>query len=319
MRAKQLLDAGAMSQQEFEQAETNLNTAKAALEALKAREREAGVELQYFRVTSPTGGVVGDIPVRVGDRVTTSTVLTTVDQQAGLEAYVQIPIERAPDVRIGLPVRLMDAQGAVLAETAIDFVSPQVDDRTQSVLVKAPVPANQGYPHRAVRAGARRLAQRAWPDGADHRRHAHQRAVFRVCRRTGRARVRRTPARGEGRRAARQRVRPPRGPQGRRPAHRVRRAESRRRRARRAAGLGAHDVRRRLHPPADPLVGPGAGHHPGRRDRDSDAAHRAISGAGAAAGHGQQLLHRRQRTDGRNALSPSRSNRPSTASKACST
>ena len=42
-RAKQLLDAGAMSQQEFEQAETNLNTAKAALDALKAREREAGV------------------------------------------------------------------------------------------------------------------------------------------------------------------------------------------------------------------------------------------------------------------------------------
>ena len=95
-RAKQLLDAGATSQQEFEQAETNLSTAKAALDALKAREREAGVQLQYFRVTSPTGGVVGDMPVRVGDRVTTSTVLTTVDQQAGLEAYVQIPIERAP-------------------------------------------------------------------------------------------------------------------------------------------------------------------------------------------------------------------------------
>lgn len=144
-RAKQLLDAGAMSQQEYEQAETNLNTARAALDALKAREREAGVQLQYFRVTAPTGGVVGDIPVRVGDRVTTATVLTTVDQQAGLEAYVQIPIERAPEVRVGLPVRLTDAEGGVLAETAIDFVSAQVDDRTQSVLVKAPVPATQGY------------------------------------------------------------------------------------------------------------------------------------------------------------------------------
>jgi RND family efflux transporter MFP subunit len=145
VRAKQLLDAGATSQQEYEQAETNLNTAKAALEALKAQEREAGVELQYYRVTSPTGGVVGDIPVRVGDRVTTSTVLTTVDQQAGLEAYIQVPIERAPDVRIGLSVRLMDSQGAVLADTAIDFVSPQVDDRTQSILVKAPVPASQSF------------------------------------------------------------------------------------------------------------------------------------------------------------------------------
>lgn len=144
-RARQLVDAGAMSQQEFEQAETNLSTATAALDALKAREREAGVQLRYFRVTSPTDGVVGDVPVRVGDRVTTSTVLTTVDQQAGLEAYVRIPIERAPDVRPGLPVHLMDTQGAVLAETSVDFVSPQVDDRTQSVLVKAPVPANRGF------------------------------------------------------------------------------------------------------------------------------------------------------------------------------
>jgi RND family efflux transporter MFP subunit len=144
-RAKQLLDAGATSQQEFEQAETNLKTAKASLEALKAREQEARVQLQYYRVTAPTAGTVGDVPVRVGDRVTTSTVLTTVDEQAGLEAYIQVPVERAPDVRMGLPVRIADSQGGVLAETAVNFVSPQVDDRTQSVLVKAPVPAGRGF------------------------------------------------------------------------------------------------------------------------------------------------------------------------------
>jgi RND family efflux transporter MFP subunit len=144
-RAKQLLDAGATSQQEYEQAETNLNTAQASLDALRAREREARVQLQYFRVTSPTAGMVGDIPVRVGDRVTSTTVLTTVDQLAGLEAYIQVPVERAPEIRRGLPVRIKDSQGSLLTETTIDFVSPQVDDRTQSVLVKAPVPAGPGF------------------------------------------------------------------------------------------------------------------------------------------------------------------------------
>jgi RND family efflux transporter MFP subunit len=144
-RAKQLLTAGAISKQEFEQAETGLNTARASLDSFKAKERESRVELQYYRVTAPTAGVVGDIPVRVGDRVTTTTVLTTVDQNAGLEAYIQIPIERAPEMRIGIPVRLLDDRNAVLAETAVNFVSPQVDDRTQSVLVKAPVPQNQGF------------------------------------------------------------------------------------------------------------------------------------------------------------------------------
>lgn len=144
-RARQLLDAGATSQQEYEQAETNLNTAKASLEALKAREQESRVELQYYRVAAPAGGIVGDIPVRVGDRVTTSTELTTVDEQAGLEAYVMIPIERSPDIRVGLPLRLAGPQGEVLAETAINFVSPQVDDRTQAVLVKAPVPPGPNF------------------------------------------------------------------------------------------------------------------------------------------------------------------------------
>jgi len=144
-RAKQLVTAGATSQQEFEQAETNLNTAKAALEALKAREQESRVELQYYRVAAPTGGIVGDIPVRVGDRVETSTELTTVDEQAGLEVYVRVPIERAPEIRTGLPLRITNSRGEVLAETAIDFVSPQVDDRTQSVLVKGPVPSGPNF------------------------------------------------------------------------------------------------------------------------------------------------------------------------------
>ena len=144
-RAKQLLDAGATSQQEFEQAETNLKTARASLEALRAREQESRVQLQYYRVSSPTVGTVGDIPVRVGDRVTSSTVLTTVDQQAGLEVYIQVPVERAPGLRPGLPVRIRDRGGELLAESAINFVSPQVDDRTQSVLAKAPIDPQPGF------------------------------------------------------------------------------------------------------------------------------------------------------------------------------
>ncbi len=144
-RARQLLEAGATSQQEFEEAETNLNTAKASLEALKAREQESRVQLHYYRVAAPTGGIVGDIPVRVGDRVETSTELTTVDEQAGLEVYVRVPIERAPEIRTGLPLRITNSRGEVLAETTIDFVSPQVDDRTQSVLVKGPVPSGPNF------------------------------------------------------------------------------------------------------------------------------------------------------------------------------
>lgn len=144
-RAQALFKEGLISRQELDQAVTAVDTTQAALGALEAREQESRVELAYYAVSAPTGGVVGDIPVRVGDRVTTTTVLTTIDQEAGLEAYIYVPVERASDLKTGLPVRLLDSAGQVLATSRIDFVSPQVDDRTQAVLVKAPVPAGQGF------------------------------------------------------------------------------------------------------------------------------------------------------------------------------
>ena len=84
-------------------------------------------------------GIVGDIPVRVGDRVTFSTVLTTVDEPGALEAYIYVPASRAKDLRAGLPVKIMDENGTGLAETQVTFVSPQVDPETQTVLAKAAI------------------------------------------------------------------------------------------------------------------------------------------------------------------------------------
>lgn len=136
-RLEALVDAGAISRQEFEQAQTSLRTAEARLAALDAQVREGQVELQYYRVNASQSGVVGDIAVRVGDRVTTSTVITTIDDNAGLEAYIQVPLDRAPDLRVGLPVQLLDAEGKVIATNAITFVAPRVDDQTQTVLAKS--------------------------------------------------------------------------------------------------------------------------------------------------------------------------------------
>jgi RND family efflux transporter MFP subunit len=144
-RQKALFEQGLVSRQVLDQANTAADTAAASLTALQARERESRVELQYYRVTAPAAGVVGDIPVHVGDRVTTSTVITTISDNAGLEAYIYVPIERAQDLKLGMPVRLVSAQGEVLAATRVDFVSPAVDDRTQGVLAKAQVPSDKGF------------------------------------------------------------------------------------------------------------------------------------------------------------------------------
>jgi RND family efflux transporter MFP subunit len=142
---KTLLEAGASSQAELEQAQTALSTSEAQLKAIEAQVQQQKVALGYHRVTAPVAGVVGDIPVRVGDSVTRSTVLTTVDQNAGLEVYVNVPVQEAQNLRVGLPVQLVDDRGQPLLTTQVSFVSTSVDTATQSVLVKAILPAGSPF------------------------------------------------------------------------------------------------------------------------------------------------------------------------------
>ena len=144
-RVKTLFDAGAVSQQEYEQATTSVQTAEAQLRAVEAQIREQRVELGYHRVTAPMSGIVGDIPVRVGDRVTPSTMLTTIDENAGLELYVNVPVSQAPNLKPGLEVKIVDDRGQVIATTQANFVSPSVDTETQAVLVKAPLQPNAPF------------------------------------------------------------------------------------------------------------------------------------------------------------------------------
>jgi RND family efflux transporter MFP subunit len=134
-----LYAAGVASRQDLDQAKAALDAAEAQLAALEAQVRQQEVELHYYSVAAPTDGVVGDVPVRVGDRVTTSTLLTTVDRPGGLEAYVNVPVERAAQLHEGIPVQIMASTGEVVAASHISFVSPQVDDATQTVLVKAQI------------------------------------------------------------------------------------------------------------------------------------------------------------------------------------
>jgi RND family efflux transporter MFP subunit len=143
-RARTLLAAGAASQAEAEQAETALATAQAQLQATEAQLREQRVEFAYYTVSAPTAGIVGDIPVRVGDRVTRSTVLTTIDRHAGLELYISVPVQAAANLRVGLPVHLVDDGGAVFATERLSFVSPSVEGATQSVLAKATLAKGEG-------------------------------------------------------------------------------------------------------------------------------------------------------------------------------
>lgn len=149
---------GAISRQALDQYQNSLAGAKASLrvidaqiEAQKAviarteravRQAQANtqqqqVQLQYFAITAPFDGTVGDIPVKVGSFVDSATRLATVTENKVLEVNISIPVNRSQDIRVGTPIELTDAQGKVIGISRVSFIAPNVANNMQSVLTKA--------------------------------------------------------------------------------------------------------------------------------------------------------------------------------------
>ena len=139
-RQKKLYEAGVTSKQDLDNAQTNHDAAVAQLKALSEQVNTQQAELRYYRISSPMTGIVGDIPVRVGDRVGVTTLLTTVDEPGALEAYIYVPADRGKSLKVGLPAKLLDEKGNLLSETKLSFVAQEVDPETQTVLAKAAIP-----------------------------------------------------------------------------------------------------------------------------------------------------------------------------------
>ena len=141
-RQKGLYEAQVASKQTYEQAVQNYENSKAAWESAKAATISQQQQLGYYNLRAPFSGVVGDIPVRLGDYVSSTTLLTTVDENKDLEAYVYIPTDLASNIRMGLPIQIVTSTGEPIETTNIYFIAPQVDNALQGILVKAPIHAS---------------------------------------------------------------------------------------------------------------------------------------------------------------------------------
>src|SRR5258708_1726985 len=71
-RAQKLFDAGVISKQELDNAQTGYDAALAQVKAIDEQVKQQKMTLPYYPVTSPLNRTLTHIPVRVGDRVTVS-------------------------------------------------------------------------------------------------------------------------------------------------------------------------------------------------------------------------------------------------------
>ena len=96
------------------------------LQQAEANTEQQQVQLQYYQITAPFDGTVGDIPVKVGDFVNTSTQLVTITQNRPLEVKISVPMDKGPELRKGIPVELLNTQGQVIGTSRVFFISPNV-------------------------------------------------------------------------------------------------------------------------------------------------------------------------------------------------
>ena len=142
-RTRALIEQNAASEAELEQA------------AAQARSTQAELDLQRVRlertvVRAPFAGVAGERLVSLGDYVTASTPLVTLQTVHPMRASFEVPERYAIDLEVGQQVAFTVAALPDREFTGVvDFVDPRVRLPGRTILVKARVP----NPDRRLQAG----------------------------------------------------------------------------------------------------------------------------------------------------------------------
>lgn len=148
---KMLLDKAIISKYDYDMATNSLESLKAQLAAAKAQYINAKDQLSFCTITSPSNGVVGEIPYRVGSLVSASTAepLTTVSNIAKMYVYFSMTEKQllglsresggVNEAITKMPaVRLMLADGSEYGNPGvISAISGVIDQATGSVQIRA--------------------------------------------------------------------------------------------------------------------------------------------------------------------------------------
>jgi RND family efflux transporter MFP subunit len=96
--------------------------------------------------------------VEVGDYINRGQRLSRLVANQTLELNLNVPQERSDELQIGLPVRIIDAEGNTLQMGSIGFISPEVDATSQFIQTEATFP----NPNRQFRDGQFVRVQAIW-------------------------------------------------------------------------------------------------------------------------------------------------------------
>jgi len=137
-RKNSLLAVGAVSKTEYDIALRQLKTARASLEAAKARLKSAEDQLGYTELKSETAGLVTQTGAKAGEVVQAGQMILKVAQQTGRDAIFDMP---AWIIREGLGLNhevrvVLSDNEAIWTTGRVREISPQADPVTRNYEVK---------------------------------------------------------------------------------------------------------------------------------------------------------------------------------------
>ena len=133
-RLEKLAPSGTASQARLETAQTALETANLRLD-------QAEQDLDDRVVYAPFDGVVGLTDIERGDRITTSTQITTLDDRSEILVEFDLPEEYAGRLKVGDPVSVRPwTMPDKKFEGTVSQLGSRINPQTRTLRVKASIP-----------------------------------------------------------------------------------------------------------------------------------------------------------------------------------
>lgn len=143
-RLSTLIKSNAISQQEFDQASSDLESRKAQIDLIKA-------QLKETQILAPFDGVMGERKVSIGQFVNTGTTLTYLINQNPMKAEFRVPERFLGQLKEGQGIEVsVAAYPNERFSGEVYFIDPQIDEMSRTALVKAKLPNQEGQLRRGM-------------------------------------------------------------------------------------------------------------------------------------------------------------------------
>jgi multidrug efflux pump subunit AcrA (membrane-fusion protein) len=83
----------------------------------------------------PISGIIDEISVNSGEFITKGQILTSIVNNQTLNLNISVPIDNSSQLKIGLPVEIIDSSGNAILKSKINFIAPKVD--RQGIIAKS--------------------------------------------------------------------------------------------------------------------------------------------------------------------------------------